>query len=262
MWNGWVPTESIGVKANVVLASEMSPDSAAGPNGASTLLLQRWPSKWEAFVDVNSSVDLSNGDHLTVVPRPRFQSPEPPPKGEVQNPLPHYTHTHTHTRCTHTHTHTRCTHTHTHTRCTHTHTHTHTHKVEDMDKYYYYGILWPILRLLLPINLLLLQDADPLSKRITTCSKVTKPTSEEAKELSRLFPSSNGISRKRGPSFDPNEHLDGIPDAKQKKREEALLGVGVSRFSRPAWHNSRPLFHEAMPKQTEGEGPYCEYSIH
>ena len=72
--------KALRVKAKVVLASEMSPDSAAGPDGASTLLLQRWSSKWEAFVDANSSVDLSNGDRLTVVPRPRFQSPEPPPE--------------------------------------------------------------------------------------------------------------------------------------------------------------------------------------
>ena len=57
-WLSTVPTENVGVKANVVLASEMSPDSAAGPDGASTLLLQKWSSKWEAFVDVNSSVDL------------------------------------------------------------------------------------------------------------------------------------------------------------------------------------------------------------
>ena len=97
-----------------------------------------------------------------------------------------------------------------------------------MDKYYYYyGILWPILRLLLPINLLLLQAADPLGKSITTCSKVMKPTSKEAKELSRLFPSSNGISRKRGPSFDPNEHLDRIPDTKKKKRGSTSRGRSV-----------------------------------
>ena len=76
-------------------------------------------------------------------------------------------------------------------------------------------------------NLHLLQDADPLSKSITTCSKVIKPTSEEAKELSRLFPSSNGVSRKRGPSFDPNEHLDGIPDTKKKKRGSTSKGRSV-----------------------------------
>ena len=91
--------KALGVKAKVVLASEISPNSAAGPDGASTLLLQRWSSKWEAFVDVNSSVDLSNGDRLTVVPRPRFQSPEPPPEKVrlFRTPSP-ITHTHTNAR--------------------------------------------------------------------------------------------------------------------------------------------------------------------
>ena len=93
--------KALGVKAKVVLASEISPNSAARLDSASTLLLQRWSSKWEAFVDINSSVDLSNGNRLTVVPRPRFQSPELPPEKVrlFRTPSP-ITHTHTHTQMT------------------------------------------------------------------------------------------------------------------------------------------------------------------
>lgn len=69
--NGSLPTESLNWRLRlkyVVLPSEIFPDSAAGPHSTSVLPLQRWSSEWEAFVDVNSSVDLSNCDWLNKCP--------------------------------------------------------------------------------------------------------------------------------------------------------------------------------------------------
>lgn len=83
----------------------------------------------------------------------------------------------------------------------------------------------------------LLQDKNAFVGSIATCSKISKTTNEEAKELSRLFPSSSSqLSKKRGPSFDPSEALDGLPDAKKKKKGKTSQGrtvkVSICRLPR------------------------------
>lgn len=72
------------------------------------------------------------------------------------------------------------------------------------------------------------QDPDLFGKSIATCSKIVKPTKEEAKELSRLFPSCSSTSKRKGPSFDPTESMDGLPDSKKKKRGKTSKGRSVN----------------------------------
>ena len=56
-----------------------------------------------------------------------------------------------------------------------------------------------------------------------------KPSEKEAKELGKLFPSCAGSSsKKRGPSFDPNERLYGLPDRKKKKKGSTSQGRPVT----------------------------------
>lgn len=58
-------------------------------------------------------------------------------------------------------------------------------------------------------------------------SKLSKPNKREAEELSKLFPHTVRTSKKRGPSFDPNETVEGVPD-KKKKRGSTSLGRCVN----------------------------------
>lgn len=62
----------------------------------------------------------------------------------------------------------------------------------------------------------LLQVKQP-QKSATICERLAKPSLGEkgAKELSHLFAHSSGHG-KRGPTFNPNEKLHGIPDKKKK----------------------------------------------
>lgn len=62
--------QALGVIGRVVLASEAT--SAEAPE--SDFLLQRWCTKWEAFVDVKALQDLSDGDRLSVVRKPQVLS--------------------------------------------------------------------------------------------------------------------------------------------------------------------------------------------
>ena len=61
-----------------------------------------------------------------------------------------------------------------------------------------------------------------------------KPSEKEAKELGKLFPSCAGSSSsKRGPSFDPNERLYGLPDihffVAEAERNEFMTSLELQR---------------------------------
>ena len=66
-------------------------------------------------------------------------------------------------------------------------------------------------------------------------SKLCKPNKREAEELSKLFPHTVRTSKKHGPSFDPNEILEGVPDKKKKRGGTSLgrcVNVTVCRLPR------------------------------
>ena len=59
-----------GVIASVKLSSE------SGVHGENVMLIQHFDEKWQAFFNVDQTKQISNGDRLTVVPKP-MSSPNP-----------------------------------------------------------------------------------------------------------------------------------------------------------------------------------------
>ena len=60
-----------GVIASVKLSSE------SGVHGENVMLIQRFDEKWQAFLNVDQTKQICNGDRLTVVPKPIMSSPNP-----------------------------------------------------------------------------------------------------------------------------------------------------------------------------------------
>lgn len=99
--------------------------------------------------------------------------------------------------------------------------------------------------------------------------KSDEPTTDEVKELRKLFRSSNSVSRKRGPSFDPKEHLEDFQTASGRKGAMCCCSFfpQMAHYYQLGWPllqyaitltepECPPSFQSSLPKALKRDGRY------